>query len=142
MTTRPVSDARSAADSVADLSGYDGLTSEASKLDGGECLYCYLLRMIGSFGCRGHRFTQRWIESQPRLHGWVIRWVERGGGYCDCEVIFNVFRDDRTSERHRQLRCAASYLVAADDADDLDDPDEPDEPDDIEAADDGEDRDD
>jgi len=95
-----------------DLSAFDG-SAEQIKVDDGECLYCYLLRMLDAFGCGdgGHRFTKKWIESQRTRHGWVLGWVCKRGGFCDCEVTFNVFRDDRDSERHRQLRCAASYLV-------------------------------
>ena len=75
-----------------------------------ECLYCYLIRMLDSFGCDNTlRWAQRWREQQAGSYGWLVSWLRRGGGFCDCEVIFNVFRDDRRTKRHLQLRCAASY---------------------------------
>lgn len=77
-----------------------------------ECLYCYLVRMLEEFGCAGenHQWTRRWIAAQPRPANWVLGWVKRNGGICcDCEVVMNVFRDDRFSQRHRRLRCEASY---------------------------------
>jgi hypothetical protein len=104
MTNRP----------VIDLSAFDG-SVEQSKVDDVECLYCYLIRMLEAFGCRDGalRFTKKWIESRHTKHGWVLGWVQRGGGFCDCEVVFNVFGDDRNSERHRKLRCEASYVAGA-----------------------------
>jgi hypothetical protein len=75
-----------------------------------ECLYCFLNRMLETSGCDHRmRLTQKWIGVQPRSARWVIRWAETQGGYCDCEVILNVFRDDKRSARHRKVRCAASY---------------------------------
>jgi hypothetical protein len=76
----------------------------------GECLFCYLLRTLDAFGCDTTlRWAERWRDQQPATYGWLMPWLRSGGGYCDCEVIFNVFDDDRRSERHRQVRCEASY---------------------------------
>jgi uncharacterized protein DUF2695 len=57
-----------------------------------ECLRCFLMRMIREFGCDGtHRWTIRWRDLRaPRARGLVGR-MRRGGGCCDCEVVFNVF---------------------------------------------------
>jgi hypothetical protein len=57
-----------------------------------ECLRCYLLRMLHESGCDGtHRWTLRWRDARaPRASG-LIRGLERRGGYCDCEVIFNAY---------------------------------------------------
>lgn len=82
-----------------------------------ECLYCYLLRMIETFGCdHSMKLTQRWIDAQPRSARWVLRWAQAQGGDCDCEVVFNTFRDDKKSARHRKVRCASSYLLPAGEA--------------------------
>ena len=80
----------------------------------GECLYCYLCRVLDEFGCQGsHEWTRRWCDAQPGSTGWVLGWVRRSGGCCcDCEVVVNVFDDGRRSKRHRELRCAASYGVS------------------------------
>ena len=80
----------------------------------GECLYCYLARMLETTGCtHALTLTHRWIDAQPRSARWVIRWADAQGGACDCGVMFNVFRDNKRSARHRKVRCAASYQVGA-----------------------------
>ncbi|MFL6238596.1 MAG: DUF2695 domain-containing protein [Actinomycetes bacterium] len=80
----------------------------------GECLYCYLSRVTETYGCDDTlKLTQRWIDAQPRSARWVVKWAEGQGGGCDCEVLFNVLRDDKRSARHRKVRCAASYERAA-----------------------------
>lgn len=89
------------------------LTKDVGRVDDDECLYCYLLRMLRDFGCSGTlNWTLRWCEFQLRPTGWVPGWVRRNRGYCDCEVVLNVFGDDRRSARHRRLRCEASYAAA------------------------------
>jgi hypothetical protein len=59
-----------------------------------ECLRCFLLRMITEFGCDGtYRWTIRWRDvwaAQPRS---LLNQLSRRGGYCDCEVLMNVFPD-------------------------------------------------
>src|SRR4051812_8046515 len=73
----------------------------------GECLYCYLTRMLEAFGCDNTlRWSERWREQQQTAYRWLMTWLRKNGGYCDCEVLFNVFRDHRRSQRHLQLRCA------------------------------------
>jgi len=68
------------------LSG--ALTEPAER----ECLRCFLLRMISEFGCDGtHRWTIRWREVRaPRATRLPDR-LGGLGGYCDCEVVCNVF---------------------------------------------------
>jgi len=57
-----------------------------------ECLRCFLVRMLGDFGCDGsHRWTIRWRGVRaPLATGLLARLAELGGG-CDCEVLMNVF---------------------------------------------------
>jgi hypothetical protein len=103
----------------------DGL----ARVGAGECLFCYLVRVLGLFGCEGsHAWTRRWVAARGRGHGWVLPWVKRNGGCCcDCEVVMNALHEDEDSARHRQLRCDASY---AEDPDGLDDDELDDELDD------------
>jgi Protein of unknown function (DUF2695) len=70
-----------------------------------ECLRCFLLRMFNEFGCDGtHRWTIRWrAERAPRARA-LLRRLERMGGFCDCEVLLNVFPD--YPETVRLLPCA------------------------------------
>lgn len=57
-----------------------------------ECLVCYLIRMLGEFGCDGsHRWVERWRADQaPRATALLDR-LGRQGGFCDCEVVVNVY---------------------------------------------------
>ena len=77
----------------------------------GECLACYLGRMLAEFGCTGdHRFTTRWRAAQRRPMPALLRWLaERGGCCCDCEVVLNVFSAGRRSKRHQRLQCRGNY---------------------------------
>lgn len=57
-----------------------------------ECLLCYLERMVAEFGCdNGLRWAGHWRgRNAPRATG-LSRRLQAGAGYCDCEVLFNVF---------------------------------------------------
>lgn len=59
----------------------------------GECLICYLCRMLEEFGCDGSlRFTAAFRdERMPRARALEHR-LARAGGYCDCEVTYNAVR--------------------------------------------------
>jgi hypothetical protein len=75
-----------------------------------ECLQCYLLRLVGEFGCDGTlRWSEHWRDSQPRPSRRLLKRLERQGGFCDCEVIMNVYQlypeDD---ERFDELPCPHS----------------------------------
>ncbi len=71
----------------------------------GECLLHYLQRMLGEFGCTGHRFTERWARGRKVRGRPVMVWaVQTGGCCCDCEVIMNSL--GRRSTRRRGLLCA------------------------------------
>lgn len=70
-----------------------------------ECLLHYLQRMLDAFGCRGHRFTERWARGRKVRGRPVLEWaVATGGCCCDCEVIMNSL--GRRSSRRRGLLCA------------------------------------
>jgi len=79
---------------------------EAAAPRDGECLRCYLLRMLTAHGCDGtHRWTIRWRDARaPRATGLLRKLARRGGCCCDCEVIFNVWRDYEEDEVN--LPCA------------------------------------
>lgn len=70
-----------------------------------ECLRCYILRMLNEFGCDG---TLRWAEywrdlRAPRAQA-MTRRLHTRGGYCDCEVIVNVYPS--YPETEQLLACA------------------------------------
>jgi hypothetical protein len=91
------------------------LSQSLTQVHDGECLYCYLVRMIEEFGCAGtHRFTERWRDAQPRHKPALVRWLQDNGGCCcDCEVVMNVFSRGRRSQKHRRLQCESSYRAVA-----------------------------
>jgi Protein of unknown function (DUF2695) len=55
-----------------------------------ECVFCYVDRMLGRFGCDTTlRWARRWRdERMPRARG-LERGLEGRGGFCDCEILLN-----------------------------------------------------
>lgn len=98
------------ADSIADVVAAElaelsrRLTEPAAR----ECLRCYLVRMLGEFGCDGsHRWTIRWrVACAPGARDLLWRLQRRGACCCDCEVIFNVFPDYPDADR--PMPCAGA----------------------------------
>ena len=66
-----------------------------------ECLACFLLRVIPAFGCDNRlTWTHRWqgaMRSRRIRTSGLTAYVKSRGGYCDCEVLLNVY-DDRLPE--------------------------------------------
>lgn len=93
--------------------GLAELTDELTAVRLGECLACYLTRMVEQFGCHEHRFTRRWEAAQSRRMPALVRWAESQGGFCDCEVMFNAFGRGRRSAKHQRLQCEASFVLWA-----------------------------
>lgn len=64
----------------------------------GECLLCFVARMLDAFGCDNTlRWVRRWRDLRlPRATGLEAR-LGRAGGFCDCEVFLNgwTVRPDR-----------------------------------------------
>jgi hypothetical protein len=56
----------------------------------GECILCYVHRMLVEFGCDGRlRFATHYRDVRtPRATG-LERRLGRSGGYCDCEIFTN-----------------------------------------------------
>lgn len=61
----------------------------------GECLACYLHRAVAAVGCDSKlTLTHQWQGSQRLLRrrtGGLTAFVRSRGGYCDCEVLLNVY---------------------------------------------------
>lgn len=55
-----------------------------------ECVFCYVLRMLDSFGCDTTlRWAVRWRDLRmPRATG-LERRLNARGGFCDCEIFLN-----------------------------------------------------
>jgi hypothetical protein len=81
------------------------LAGALTEPDDRECLRCFLLRMLGDFGCDGsHRWTIRWRGVRAPLATGLLSRLEQLGGGCDCEVLMNVFPHYPTAGR--LLPCA------------------------------------
>jgi hypothetical protein len=66
-------------------------TAEALTAAGpGECVFCYVDRMLSAFGCDTTlRWARRWRDlTHPRATG-LERRLGRRGGFCDCEIFLN-----------------------------------------------------
>jgi hypothetical protein len=59
-----------------------------------ECLPCYVARMLAREGCdHSLRWAMRWRDGRaPRARA-LDRRLEDRGGFCDCEVLLNVYPD-------------------------------------------------
>jgi hypothetical protein len=62
----------------------------------GECLLCYVDRMISEFGCDCRlRFARHYRDTRaPRAIGLELR-LDRMGAFCDCEVFLNGYEAHR-----------------------------------------------
>jgi hypothetical protein len=57
-----------------------------------ECLPCYLDRVLHEVSCDGtHALTRRYRDSTAPAATALLRRLSRAGGYCDCEVLLNVY---------------------------------------------------
>jgi hypothetical protein len=80
-------DLTAAAETVVDTLN-EALTAPRDR----ECLTCYVNRMLAEFGCNSQlRWALRWRDrNAPRAQALRRRLMDRGG-FCDCEVLFNVY---------------------------------------------------
>ena len=59
----------------------------------GECLMCFVARMLGDFGCdTSLRWAQRFRELRSPTATGRERRLGHVGGVCDCEIFLNGYR--------------------------------------------------
>jgi hypothetical protein len=64
------------------------LSVELTQPKPGECLHCYVYRML-EFGCTGLRWAARYRDLKaPRATALAGRLMSKGAG-CDCEIFMN-----------------------------------------------------
>lgn len=84
--------------------------SPATWPDRYACLACYLHRTLPRRGCDGKlTLTHEWQLQQRilgRSTGGLTAFLKRHGGYCDCEVLMNVYPD---REPEDDLRAPCSH---------------------------------
>ncbi|WP_442951365.1 DUF2695 domain-containing protein [Paenarthrobacter sp. Z7-10] len=56
----------------------------------GECLVCYVMRML-EFGCRGLGWTTRYRDEHAPHATALARRLGAMGAYCDCEIFLNAY---------------------------------------------------
>jgi hypothetical protein len=67
------------------------LAAELIAVREGECLLCYVYRML-EFGCTGFRWAGHYRDTRaPRATG-LERRLGRIGGFCDCEIFMNAYQ--------------------------------------------------
>lgn len=60
--------------------------------DPGECVACFLDRMVGTYGCSDRlTWAGLWRDRAAPRASALERRLRARGGYCDCEVLMNVF---------------------------------------------------
>jgi hypothetical protein len=70
------------------------LSSALTEPHPGECLLCYVHRML-ELGCTGLRWAARYRDLKaPRATG-LERRLGAVGGYCDCEIFLNGYEPAR-----------------------------------------------
>ncbi len=65
----------------------------ATPLHGDELaeLFAVVEVLLLRRGCDGTlRICERWLTGGGHEVPRVVRWLKENGGYCDCEVVFNV----------------------------------------------------
>ena len=72
-----------------------------------ECLPCYLVRMTTEFGCGNRlRWSEHWRDhNAPRATALSERLMDRGG-FCDCEVLFNVYPEYLLEDDEDPVPCS------------------------------------
>jgi hypothetical protein len=66
------------------------LASTLTDVRAGECLLCYVYRML-EFGCAGFRWAGHYRDVRaPRATG-LERRLGAIGGFCDCEIFMNAY---------------------------------------------------
>jgi hypothetical protein len=66
------------------------VSAALTEPEGGECVLCYVARMLENFGCDNTlRWVRRWRDlRRPRATG-LERRMQSRGGFCDCEIFMN-----------------------------------------------------
>lgn len=63
---------------------------DLTKVAPGECLLCYVARMVDEVGCDTTLRFARWFRDQRAPRALALeRRLGQVGGYCDCEILMN-----------------------------------------------------
>jgi hypothetical protein len=74
-----------------DPPSYDRFGRSVDEPRSGECLCCYVFRMLDEHGCDGGLlWSAVWRDHAVPERRSLERHLRNYGGYCDCEVLMNV----------------------------------------------------
>lgn len=78
-----------------------------------DCLACYLHHALRSQGCDGRLTrTHEWQGHQRRMGrrtGGLTAYLRSRGGFCDCEVLMNVYPDREPDDNPDRGPCPHPY---------------------------------
>ena len=81
------------------------LAAELTDPRPGECLFCYVYRML-EHGCTGLRWALRYRDLRAPRATALQRRLGQVGGFCDCEIFLNGY-----DLRPKYLRRSPGYAV-------------------------------
>ena len=90
----------------------------------GECLACYVRRMVHEHGCVELRFVTAYRDRVAPRATSLARRLERLGGFCDCEVLLNAFVTVEELETYARIDAERRWAGANDDDDAYDEADD------------------
>jgi hypothetical protein len=67
------------------------MAAELIEIRPGECLLCYVWRML-EFGCTGLRWAGRYRDLRAPRATAMERRLGQVGGFCDCEIFMNGYQ--------------------------------------------------
>lgn len=67
------------------------LATELTDPRDGECLLCYVYRML-ELGCTGLRWAARYRDLRAPRATALERRLGQKGGFCDCEIFLNAYQ--------------------------------------------------
>lgn len=74
------------------LVGDDDVPGPPAQPRPGECVACFLDRMISAYGCSDQlTWVCLWRDRRAPRATALERRLQTRGGFCDCEVLANVF---------------------------------------------------
>lgn len=68
-----------------------GLSRQLTTPRPGECLHCYVIRMLPQFGCSGLTWATRYRDLQAPRATALARRLSGQGAFCDCEIFLNSY---------------------------------------------------
>ncbi|HEX3930917.1 MAG TPA: DUF2695 domain-containing protein [Nocardioides sp.] len=81
---------------------YLEITAERlTRVREGECLFCYVARMLEEHGCdTSLRFTRLYRERRAPRATSLERRLGAMGGFCDCEILLNAMSVARSEKSY------------------------------------------